>query len=144
VCRGIIRSNGSAPRRGTFNWKPRISLMEGCAMPCKEVVETSSLGTSNTWPHKALGSLLEEMTALARRGKYGTKDHFQFIWMYDMNGKICTRMFVISTFNSLKLSSIYSDDGLIYSQVALSSTPPTSPFLICAVKHRGVGGFFSE
>ena len=51
---------------------------------------------------------------------------------------------MISTFNSLKLSSIYSDDGLIYSQVALSSTPPTSPFLIRAGKHRGVGGFFSE
>lgn len=32
-----------------------------------------------TRPHKALGSLLEEMTALDRWGKCDTKDHFQFI-----------------------------------------------------------------
>lgn len=41
---------------------------------------------------------------------------------------------MISTFNSLELPSIYSDDRLIYSQVALFSTLPTLPFLICAVK----------
>lgn len=40
----ITRSNGSAMRKETSNWISRISLMEGCAMPCKEVVETSSFG----------------------------------------------------------------------------------------------------
>lgn len=58
-------------------------------------------------------------------------------------------MFVISTFNSLKLPSIYSDDRLIYSQVALffhctNFTFPKSCCEAVTLEHRGMGGFFSE